>query len=560
MIAGEGVDVYQIINANAENDDECTEKQIFIAAQLKNKDSYTSTAGQSAGVAYCYMNDEWKNLMAIDCYTVKTDNTFMSVMLGLIQNPSSVTDCTESVTVYIKPQAYVEVSPSKVEVAINPDSVAEKGQTAEDLLKYDLDDFIFTISGNIDELGNEDHTFSDADGKERLFILVEENCQWWEVEKVDGKEDLFHCIHPLNDTYYYWGEDPTTLREGWIEKRCTITWLNWDGTPIKDADGNEINYTVPYGTMAEFLGTNPTKPMDEGYTYTFTGWTPALAPVTEDATYTAVYKSTPRKYTVTLKSDVEGACSFTGAGVYDYNTTATIEATMNPGYQFVGWEHDNALGMSFTTTVTGDVTYTVRTEAVATPEVIRAVQEGYYYTICMPKAMTNVQGATFWQFVGKDANSAYIEPVATPTVAGKPYLMYATTTGNVTATLEGEATITAGTNGALYGTFIDMDQAAFDAAGDNIYILIANVLHRVDGQTCNSLSAYRAYVDLDNLNPINGSMLTPNVRRVALGTNTATGVDQVQGDEVQSSKVLIDGTLYILRNGNMYDAQGKLVK
>jgi hypothetical protein len=234
---------------------------------------------------------------------------------------------------------------------------------------------------------------------------------------------------------------------------------------------------------------------------------------------------------------------------------------MNPGYKFVAWEHNNTLSQSFTIDkITGDVTYTVLAEALPTPEVIRAVQEGYYYTICMPKAMTNVQGATFWQFVGKDANSAYIEPVATPTEAGKPYLMYATTTGDVTATLEGEAAITSGTNGALYGTFIDMDQAAFNAAGDNIYILIANVLYRVDGQSGNSLSAYRAYVDLDNLNPISGSMLTPNVRRVALGTNTATGVDQVQGDEVQSSKVLINGQMFIYRNGNMYDAQGKLVK
>ena len=492
------------------NEEGIKEAQIFVPAMLKNgNDSYTPTGGTYENESFCYMDNQWRKLAYLNCFTVDGNLTTDPIVVNAI---------------YAKPKEYVQIN---------------VGWNVE--------------TGEI--IGNTDHTFSAADESGRLFILVEENCQWWQVEKVDGEETLFHCIHPLNDTYYYWGEDPTTLKEGWMEKRYTITWQNWNGEKI-------ISYELPRGVMAEYLGTNPTKPMDDGYTYTFTGWDPELAEVTADATYTAVYAQTPRKYTVTLKSDVEGACSFTGAGAYDYGTTnVAISATMNPGYKFVAWEHNNTLGQSFTIDkITGDVTYTVRTEAVATPEVIRAVQEGYYYTICMPKAMTNVQGATFWQFVGRDANSAYIEPVATPTEAGKPYLMYATTTGDVTATLEGEAAITAGTNGALYGTFIDMDQAAFNTAGDNIYILIANVLRRVDGQSNNSLSAYRAYVDLDNLNPISGSMLTPNVRRVALGTNTATGVDQVQGDEVQSTKVLIDGTLYILRNGNMYDAQGKLIK
>jgi len=38
------------------------------------------------------------------------------------------------------------------------------------------------------------------------------------------------------------------------------------------------------------------------------------------------------------------------------------------------------------------------------------------------------------------------------------------------------------------------------------------------------------------------------------------GMDSVQGDEVQSAKVLIEGELYIIRGGKMYDAQGKMIK
>ena len=57
-------------------------------------------------------------------------------------------------------------------------------------------------AGNV--TGNADHTFCDAEGQNRLFILIENFCQWWEVEKVGS---LYHCIHPSNDTYYYWADE-----------------------------------------------------------------------------------------------------------------------------------------------------------------------------------------------------------------------------------------------------------------------------------------------------------------------------------------------------------------
>ncbi len=142
--------------------------------------------------------------------------------------------------------------------------------------------------------GNADNTYSDADGAGRLFILMDKGCQWWEVEK---KDNLYHCIHPNNDTYYYWDED----EGGWGEKRFTITWKNWDGKIVKtaNADGNLQDYDiVKYGTMAEFLGTNPTREATNDYTYDFTGWSPALDSVKSDVTYTATYTQKPRTYTI----------------------------------------------------------------------------------------------------------------------------------------------------------------------------------------------------------------------------------------------------------------------
>jgi len=218
----------------------------FTCAQLKNgtgiSPEYAETSAAEAGDAYCYIDDKW-TILKVD----EDDNCFMVDNYG---------------TFYAKPQEYVAITATK-----------------------DGEGYIS---------GNSDHTFSDAAGAGRLFILMSNNCQWWEVENVNN---LYHCIHPDNDTYYYWDE----INEEWAEKKFTITWKNWDGTIIQttDADGNLVdNYEVTYGTQAEFLGTNPTREATIDYTYDFTGWSPELGIVTSDVTYTATYTTKERKYTI----------------------------------------------------------------------------------------------------------------------------------------------------------------------------------------------------------------------------------------------------------------------
>ena len=533
LAIGESAPVFQIYNDKGD-----TEEKQFVPAKLKNGDntSYTTTAGKSAGKTYCYMGDQWLSLMTVDCYAFELNEAkFAELMLG------NATDFKEAFKVFIKPKAYEQIALQKLEVELIPDSIKEGGP-----LKQDMDDFIFFVSGN------PDHTFSAADGSGRLFILVEENCQWWEVEPVEGETGLFQCQHPLNDTYYYWGKDPTTLREGWIEKKYTITWKN--GDDVIDT------YKLPRGTMAEYLGTNPTKPMDEGCTYTFTGWTPALAPVTEDATYTAVYKSIPRKYTVTLKSDVEGACSFTGAGAYDYGTEdVAISATVvDPGYKFVGWEHDNTLGQSFTIDkITGDVTYTVRTEALPTLTLLRGgLIPGKMGTYTTAYDVNTYEGAEF--YVPNQYTAGGIEFVSVDKlVAGTPYLFVATD-NELWGLNEGTAVV------ADY--VYNRGMVGYLGAGqvnvpDGSVVVIQNHLYYAKNNYMTAGYAYFDMAAIQALTPVQESADAPR-RKLNIGfkNNAPTGIENVQGDEIQSTKVLIDGTLYILRNGKMYDVTGKLVK
>ena len=225
--------------------------ELCTSAKLQNGDgTFALTDGTEAGKSYCYMNDRW-TLMEV----AEEHECFMKDNYG---------------TFYAKPAEYVAVN-----------------------AEYDEDEGM---------LGNGDHTFSDLDGAGRLFILMED-CQWWEVEK---KDNLYHCIHPDNDTYYYWDEDESK----WMEQRFIITWLNWDGTEIFSftydpvtGDPEKVDYSVTYGTQAEYLGSNPTREPNIDYTYDFTGWSPALGKVTSDVTYTATYSEQPRKYTIIFTTE-----------------------------------------------------------------------------------------------------------------------------------------------------------------------------------------------------------------------------------------------------------------
>jgi len=221
----------------------------------------------------------------------------------------------------------------------------------------------------------------------------------------------------------------------------TITFKNYDGTVLKKANGtDDAVYTVTADGTPIYDGTTPTKTVNEGkeYTYEFTGWKPAPAPATTNATYVAqfsekaktytinfyneddeilktenlawgatptppavsktetgytftyvwkntadatksiesvkgaadykpVFTRTANKYTVTLQSNLPGACTFTGAGIYDYNASVSIVATPTDGYEFIKWQERAGGANLGTQTITGDITLTAVLKETAKP-------------------------------------------------------------------------------------------------------------------------------------------------------------------------------------------------
>ena len=129
-------------------------------------------------------------------------------------------------------------------------------------------------------------------------------------------------------------------------KTFTIKFVDEDGQTVLKED------ELAYGA-AIVPPTNPTKAADNTYTYTFNGWSPAVAAtVTTDATYTATYTPTYIDYTIKFV-DHSGEIS---SQTYHYGATVTVpqvqgyaDNTFN--YTFKGWAEGAV------TTVQGDKTY-----------------------------------------------------------------------------------------------------------------------------------------------------------------------------------------------------------
>ena len=134
--------------------------------------------------------------------------------------------------------------------------------------------------------------------------------------------------------------------------KYTITFLNEDGTELQSG-------LVAYGETPAYAGETPTKAATVQYTYTFAGWSPEIANVTGDATYTATYTATVNKYTITFRNE-DGTELQSGPVAYG-EQYALPACTFNPpgGKVFDSWldEEGTHHEVGEELTITKDMTF-----------------------------------------------------------------------------------------------------------------------------------------------------------------------------------------------------------
>ena len=201
------------------------------------------------------------------------------------------------------------------------------------------------------------------------------------------------------------------------------------------------------------------------------------------------------------------------------------------------------------------------------PEIIRDdnwMAPGELGTICIPQGAV-ATGGDIYELLGKDENGKIVfATVANNEMTpGKPYLFEAKSNAMRFFYTSATPASEPDNSGAMKGTFDEVTLTGSQL--NNVYYFAGHALWSCVDLTSSGLhvSANRAWVVIDeSMPPVNTSSPMPGRRIMTMNVNsknTPTAIDQVHSSDAVR-KVILDGTLYILRGEKLYDATGRLVK
>lgn len=199
---------------------------------------------------------------------------------------------------------------------------------------------------------------------------------------------------------------------------------------------------------------------------------------------------------------------------------------------------------------------------------------GYFNTICLPFSLptldgTPLEGAEIWAFkYAKVENEELLFRIveASSIEAGKPYFIQFAAGDPIENPLFKNVTISATTGqhigDASVAQLCGILQPEIFVPGDKtkLFLYNENALYWWTGDHNSQLKSFRAYFYVNttsgaNYSPIRHGMIA----RIIKEEQTATGVDDVQGDNVQCIKMIENDQIVIIKNGVKYNVQGQVI-
>lgn len=180
-----------------------------------------------------------------------------------------------------------------------------------------------------------------------------------------------------------------------------------------------------------------------------------------------------------------------------------------------------------------------------------SVAAGKFGTVCWPKSMISVTGATLYDIEKKDGSSITLIEHTGTVAAGMPCLFEAEG-GDIEAVCKGEEVISPLSNNGLYGTFEPMNAGTLTGK----FFIQNNVVQACSEEA--TLAANRAYIILEEI-ATNESPALGCRRTLGIPRETATRLKTIT-ELKDIDLVLINGNIYILRNGEKYTLNGQLTK
>ena len=341
----------------------------------------------------------------------------------------------------------------------------------------------------------------------------------------------------------------TTVTAAFKLKTFTVIFEDWDGTQIGESQ------IVEWGSAA----TAPEEPTREGWT--FAGWDKAFNVVKSDLVVTATYTKNP-VYTVTFIDYDESVIA--EVKVEEGKDAVAPDDPIREGYHFTGWDKafDN---------VTADLTvmakYAINTYTVTFLgfEDVKLGEQVVEHGQDAPGVMAPVVDG----YVFKGWDTDYTKVTKDLTV--KAIYEKDLTPKNLKVNLEdkdGDVLIT------LTWDKVDgvptYDVQVFDGEdelvttntfGQNVVELKLSELVKKYSIKPGTYTLDWAVRSTDALlKPLSEWAKGPDFEITVKSPGPGTGVDEVQGDQMQSTKVLREGHIYIIVGDKTFDASGHLVK
>ena len=296
-----------------------------------------------------------------------------------------------------------------------------------------------------------------------------------------------------------------------------------------------------------------------------------------------VFKGAPETWNTMMKLDAnERTAEFTSEGTYIDGSTIGIFFHLPFAGGAGRWDVDYIVGSSNekpnTLVAFGDqADNTAKIDEYADEVVDAYINRTFpntdeWYTLCLPFDMDETQlAATFGAgytlaTLGNSEdrgslihlNFNYVNTLE----AGKPYLLKPGVSTATVPMIEDVTIKNVDPSAApqkaesahmhFQGTF-----APTTLEGDNKRFVGPNNYLYSPAEGGTNMKSFRCYFTI----PVESQALVGSkAARIVLGPQVATGTENVQSDQVPSTKVIIDGTLYIIRGERTYNAQGQLVK
>jgi len=169
-----------------------------------------------------------------------------------------------------------------------------------------------------------------------------------------------------------------------------------------------------------------------------------------------------------------------------------------------------------------------------------------YGTLCMPKNIIDIEGASVWTIVGKTDTTVEIEQVSGELLEGNPYIYQADST-IVSVAYGSKSASVAGTDNGLIGTFDTISVSGYYGIDDNNQLAKMAVGCRVP--------ANRAYFDLSVITTKTPSP-TAQRRTMAIKKDSPTALIESKTSTDTVRKVLMNGQILILKNNTSFNVLG----